>query len=384
MIPDLSSVRKYLEAEYELQRLSAGDEHIVFPDQPGRLWIIEMERARGRSLTEVERRIMYDAASGSSTVGNYNELGLKLYWSFKKQVQSLEQALRQTLGKTIDLDIHTGNVVITPDGTLKFFDIARSCEGVETKYQLFEFKNNPYYEPNEIYLRKGEIVPAKDWGGEIYYKHRTEHFVMGKPVEIDSITGPLYHATTNLPAIIQSGYLRAGGGQESGGLGGGQDKAVSFTTNWSDAVLIMRELIRMGEVVRIDATSFLSLLARYVMEDENISGVSLKRAFSETVRWFNFQLTCSPNTVVDAMNSYYEMRENDGGPKNPVMFGMASSFAKITKENAGIVVVNPRDIPTEIHEAYARYGPDDFLSEFRVYADVPLYKAKYISAEEIR
>jgi hypothetical protein len=281
-------------------------------------------------------------------------------------------------------------VIDTPFKSFDFPPWTRWYE-IEKVLRWNECENNPEYEQNEVYMKKGEIVPFKDWGGEIRYKHSTEHYIVGQPVEISSINVPLYHATTNLPAVIQSGYLRAGGGQESGGLGGGRDKVVSFTTNYDDALLIMRELIRMGEVARGDE-SLPDLIHRYAMEDESIMGLyggALMGVARGAINWWRTTISYkqsrgdTPNTRIDAMTQYIMTREDKGGPKNPVIFGMADSFKGVVKDKCGIVVADPHNIPSEIHEAYARYGPDDFLSEFRIYADVPLINAKFISARSL-
>jgi hypothetical protein len=128
------------------------------------------------------------------------------------------------------------------------------------------------------------------------------------------------------------------------------------------------------------------------MEDESIMGLyggALMGVARGAINWWRTTISYkqsrgdTPNTRIDAMTQYIMTREDKGGPKNPVIFGMADSFKGVVKDKCGIVVADPHNIPSEIHEAYARYGPDDFLSEFRIYADVPLINAKFISARSL-
>jgi hypothetical protein len=74
--------------------------------------------------------------------------------------------------------------------------------------------------------------------------------VRGTPIPHDhpSVPETLYHATSDLPAVLASGHLRASG---EGGLGGDQrDRVVSLTTSRRVAEMIAREMKRTSSLAR--------------------------------------------------------------------------------------------------------------------------------------
>jgi len=119
------------------------------PHTPKRAWIIEMEKAEGQKLIGNKAdlpaiaqvfdnyilsgrfrcvkllsgvRVIY--WDNGSVARRLSEKDFELLLSFSKQIKSLKCALIQELGENLDyLDIQSGNVVLMPNGMLKFFDI---------------------------------------------------------------------------------------------------------------------------------------------------------------------------------------------------------------------------------------------------------------------
>jgi inorganic pyrophosphatase-like protein len=241
----------------------------------------------------------------------------------------------------------------------------------------------------KVHATLDNIEKKSNWG-EVYYQWKdvpglTGSVVKGTPMsksELQEKFSTLYHVTTNLPAVEESGYLRAGSTDTQGGLGSsGQASAVSFTSDKKDADDIKSDLLHAGNLIRGGSIEYIKDWAK---DDEKRAGLkegTLDKAVAGAVNWYNMQKGGkgqSLNDLKDAMNQYLWSRETSGGPQNTVLVGPPESFAKIKPEHIGILEVPTDNIP---EKALIRNRvSDDFLHEVQVDADVPIKAHKVLES----
>lgn len=267
-----------------------------------------------------------------------------------------------------------------------------------------------------IFNRPSEIEQIKGWPGEptrFGWKDPqtgqvTGHLLTGLPLSREQLPETLYHVTTNAPAVESSGVLL--GLLESGGLGGGQAKGVSFTTSKEDATVIQRELKRAVQIARGDVQ--IDDLEQWAHDDAKEAGLAedaVIRAYKEAKQSYDGNKFSLDKTFVwddklpdeqrgwkgpppppeererlrrglikDAFNAYLMSRGIDFGDKypllkNPLLFGRQEQLAKLKPENVQTLEIPSAQIP---EGALVTTGSDDFLHEVRAYSDVPLRHKK--------
>lgn len=244
-----------------------------------------------------------------------------------------------------------------------------------------------YHTPDEVIQTKG------DWGSNkmVWYWKSDDGKPSGRllktpPREKRDLPAVLYHMTLAGKALEQAPMLL--GRTDAGGLGGGTENGVSFTTSYADARMLQREMRRVIEISKNHA-QVPALLHKYASEDEQINNLppgALDNAVKEAIRnyEFNYKLYPTPSTAKDAISMYFQARtgqdylqimrpESTSQLKNPIVFGSGKHFATLDPADVTILAVPRDNIPDK---ALITGGSDEWLNEVRVHADVPLKGAR--------
>jgi hypothetical protein len=278
----------------------------------------------------------------------------------------------------------------------------------------------------EIYLRPGDLTnrggtdvtgkPLDNWT-------HPEHGNVSGPIAIHDLPDEMYHTTTNLPAVLASGMLRGDG---KGGLGGGNGmRGVSFSTNKADALLtqttLRREILMAQLPPDMTGKTTRSVLEKYARIDEQENFLppgSLQNSVEFAMGNWDANITQSthvfdwekyggyhdtllrPQEEIeknlrsmnhDAHAQYLQARAGDAAKalgldykqfkthpvnqtlKNALILSSGDKVHLLNVEDVGIVTVTKDMLPDG---ALVRKGSDDFLSEIRVHADIPLASFK--------
>jgi hypothetical protein len=242
----------------------------------------------------------------------------------------------------------------------------------------------------------------------------------------------LYHVTGRSDEIVSSGLLKGQAGFNAGGLGGGGLQGVSVTPNRESAILIRRELGRITELAndaptKFDRSVILDKQAKKLdipeggelvidlTTTEDLFGFGLEDSFPGTNRLseklkryakedierpFNKELIAESQNfakvnqgrqperfleqvdkIIDqfddgffgdeasAFQAYLSARERFNIDVDPVILGTLDSYRKLKPDNIRIIAIRPDGIPDA---ALITTGTDEFLSELRIHADVPV------------
>ena len=252
--------------------------------------------------------------------------------------------------------------------------------------------------PLQVYMTPADIEPYESWGKEKLWRLKGSAILIKPPVSVDSLPETLYHVTTRMDAVTNSGYLL--GQSDGGGMGGGNGwPGVSFTTVEADAGLMVRELRRTVELQRTKISSiedFDRAISKYVEEDIKTLGdrpgarEAIEKAksfalesFDANESFYKDRNELSTLAAEEYRNPYLQMRSsatadfyggyfeaNKTNPlRNPLLMGGNEAYKKIDPSQISIVQVSKSRLPKE---ALVREGSDDFLHEIRVHADVAL------------
>src|SRR5690606_34688867 len=118
------------------------------------------------------------------------------------------------------------------------------------------------------------IRSYRAWGGTVNHYVDVPGYGMTfvDPVEKHQLPPFIFHVTPWINEIQDTGLILAHGGADRGGLGGGTRlPGVSFTTSLERALVIMRELLRVGQIARGEVDP--SVLRRWAEEDERYFSV---------------------------------------------------------------------------------------------------------------
>jgi hypothetical protein len=188
----------------------------------------------------------------------------------------------------------------------------------------------------------------------------------------------LFHVTTNESEVRKSGVLRAGAGQEGGGLGGGEIEGVSFFTDFEDAQRSRLELMRAGVVARSSSRDVMPTIRRFA-DDDVLAGDVQRSDMESAVRYaeerYEAKLASSTKdeAALDAFRAYLQKRRGLG-TEDPILKGTPDSYKSVTPENVGVIEVAPDNLPDDVALFQAS---DEFLNETRALGDVPLATAKF-------
>lgn len=197
-----------------------------------------------------------------------------------------------------------------------------------------------------------------------------------RKIDVEDLPPEVYHMTTNLPAVNESGYLRASG---EGGLGGDEkDRVVSFTTSKKIAnhlVSSMRSVVIMarsyddkGDRLQanrdlIDSMQAMAKREGWEWKDgdrfksDDLSGVLGSYGFSDVLRQFLMA------------------RSTKTGEPNPIIFTRLDQLRAVDPRKIGSVTVPRENLDTGALIMDFDVG-QGLLDEVRIYGNVPLRKTK--------
>lgn len=235
-------------------------------------------------------------------------------------------------------------------------------------------------------------VPA---GEEAYRMHQQPyqpggHQIRGKGIAWDDphIPETVYHVTTNLPAVLDSGYLRAGG---VGGLGGDNaDRIVSMTIDRKIAEQLVPDIQLAATVSKIDkiephfdenhkvwvapgAAEFTKKVFDVLDADAakygfTFDGLGARDPFNAA--------NGSTNTydTGDWLRQYLSERQHVAGVQNPIIMTDKAMLAKIDPTRVGIISIPRQNLNTgaQLTDFDLERQPPYSLQEVRLYGDLPI------------
>ncbi|CAB4193341.1 Phage head morphogenesis domain containing protein [uncultured Caudovirales phage] len=225
-------------------------------------------------------------------------------------------------------------------------------------------------------------VPDENGGGDRYWewKKKAEKAyggtVRGNPISWDDERVPpvVYHVTTHLRSINQSGVIRAAG---EGGLGGdSSDRIVSMTTSKEVADDLVADMRMMRDITMRDMAG--DDLVSYLKKSAKDDGVSISDRKWNEIDYYTKQGRAA------VITAYLSARESSGGRRNPLFFGLEkmldamSERIRIDASDVGIVEIPRANLNTGAQLTDFDLG-QNFLDEIRLYGDLPIAGTKVIS-----
>lgn len=183
----------------------------------------------------------------------------------------------------------------------------------------------------------------------------------------------LYHATPHLPDVLKSGILKGFSTTKRGGLGSEGMHGVSFSPNETDAILISRELQRVGQLSKASGPGVAErLMQRWSKHDDLLSNTKSGTAAMRDVGGLLDGL--SPDNWKGEIlkrytKRYLPARQKHGGLFDPNFTSDVDSYSQIDPKAVGYVGVPKSAIPAG---AVVKRGAETGIDEVRVRADVPL------------
>ena len=232
--------------------------------------------------------------------------------------------------------------------------------------------------------------------------------------QVDELPEKVYHVTTNPDAIQESGYLKANGGLEQGGLGGGSAEritGVSFSHNRADSVTVQLGLQRQimaargeigfadiqrfaaDDVTKIDPEGISSHVRERGILLEGVESAHQRRLadaasrhgidaagyeiaeLEEMIR--NIDPAQYRTIMHETLRDYRGARHSQtlGELQDPVILASDAGLEKFAAMDPAKVEILELDTEMLFHNqnlVLRNVQSNDFLSEVKVYGDVPL------------
>lgn len=189
----------------------------------------------------------------------------------------------------------------------------------------------------------------------------------GEPIEFEKLPEKLYHVTTNLSAVNESGILKRGGTGDKGL--GGVHKVVSFTTDPEIAKQLESDVKFAANYYKkfpSDKQNGLNVY-KFLQNQSKNEGWLYENMYDDpSIPRKEFEDEINRMSPLDQLKDYFRMRDRTTGKPNPVFLDKI----KANPENIGIIEVNKNQIQDK---SKIRTG-DNWLKEAAVYADVSLQK----------
>lgn len=196
----------------------------------------------------------------------------------------------------------------------------------------------------------------------------------------------LYHVTTNLPAVLASGYLRASG---VGGLGGdNQDQIVSMTTNPDIANQLVPDLQLCARVAQIPYTPAVydghgnyaapgaAAYSQAVFKLLDADGAKYGFHFGGQGARQNPDGISKTLGPTDWLHRYFQERDFKAHVLDPMIMTSADLLKQIDPDKVGVVTIPRQNLNTGALTTNFDVGkyatPGIGLDEIRQYGDVPL------------
>ena len=182
----------------------------------------------------------------------------------------------------------------------------------------------------------------------------------------------VYHVTTDLPAVQESGVVRVGG---AGGLGGDQrDQIVSMTINRDIADRLAEDIRLNATVMKLDGQSAYEYLEQ--VADREGWGASWRNqpfvAGGRVAEWTQY----GPH---DILIQFFSARNTATGKTNPLFFG--TEGAGVDPEKVGVVEIRREDLDNGALLTDFDLGKG-YLEEIRSYGDVRIKKDESVRSWE--
>lgn len=229
-----------------------------------------------------------------------------------------------------------------------------------------------------IIHRPGDVRVGRSWGDE-WHEIEGYGILHGPPVPREELPQTLYHVTTNYPAVMRSGYLRASSGEGAAGLGGGHKDTVSLTVDRDIAEGLKHD---MRDYAVVATSGSPEGMMDYFHREYGRLGM---RNFEDMQSQYDVNSRSRESNPASwghsAFTQFFTSRSIAGRGRNPIIVGGVSSpdspWWSQNPEDIEVVHVPRSSIPREalissfdLHRSLR--GDRTGLKEVRVHADIPL------------
>lgn len=195
----------------------------------------------------------------------------------------------------------------------------------------------------------------------------------GTPVSRSELPETLYHVTTNLPGIRESGHLRASNAGEAGGLGGSHKRIVSLTTDPHVARQLEEDVRDFATVAHSRSPEGAMDFYHRKFEEHGLPG------WEHVQRMYDVHAETGGSfggLAAQLASHYHSVRARMGVARHPVIFSDLhnedSPWWGVHPEHVGTVHVPTSSIPAGALITDFDRGRPHGLEEVRAHADIPV------------
>ena len=218
--------------------------------------------------------------------------------------------------------------------------------------------------------------------------------VRGTPISPNDeiIPDTLFHVTTNLSAILDSGKILAGG---VGGLGGDdRDKVVSMTISKPIAEQLLSDLKFVSYLTKLyyrDSGKIERGNPEHVAVARKVLGAILNQIRTDGwpkenrdafLKNYSTQHILETYSAKSFLNTYFWARQSALGIRNPIIMTEEDALSKINPKNMGIIQIPKTSLRTGALVTNFDVGKQS-LEEIRIYGDVPIGKQALKTKERV-
>lgn len=210
-----------------------------------------------------------------------------------------------------------------------------------------------------------KLIDERDSKLQDLEENQEPEIIRGDQIKYEDLPEKLYHVTTNLKGVNESGLLKRGGSNK-GGLGG-VAKVVSFTTDKEIAEQLKKDMLLSSELNKIIKKEGISAGYEHLKKVGKNLGFDYRELMDNpdfTKDFYNEFL--KKMSGKDLLKDFFRSRNRALDIVNPIF----QNEIDADPENIGIIEIDKSQIPDKNK---VRTG-DKFLKEAAVYSDIPLSK----------
>lgn len=252
-----------------------------------------------------------------------------------------------------------------------------------------------YFTPEQVKTTGGGVHAVRHVAGEGYSQHEFNSSPF-TPQDVEDLPGrALYHVTSNLEAVLQSGRLLARPDIDgTAGLGGGQYAAVSMTNDAASARNIAVVLHTAQQLARgADWRKTMVAWAKQDAKTPEQLGILIQQInveFAGIENRMRDRSRLAPSMTKEqyrqdvtrrAFRTYLIHRDLAGIGKDPILMANWDKLAKAG--TVGVVALSQRAHKDLANHMVVSQGKDAFQGEVEVHGDVPVGRAFTVKAADL-